>query len=110
VTAEYASIRETAKEFNTSKSTIIRYIKNSKLFRGIYKLKAELTVSNNPSRLNHPSSIKIEVTDLELNTKTTYDSMLGATRALNLNKMFISKKIKLNQFIPYKNRFNLKKF
>jgi len=109
VTAEYASIRETAKEFNTSKSTIIRYIKNSKLFRGIYKLKAELTVSNNPSRLNHPSSIKIEETDLELNTKTTYDSMLGATRALNLDKTVISKYIKRNQISPYKNRYIFKK-
>ena len=105
---EYASIRETAKEFNTSKSTITRHIKNSKLFREIYKLRGELAVSNNPSRLDHPSSIKIKVIDLELNIKTTYDSMLAATRALNINSTIISKYIKRNQISPYKKRYIFK--
>jgi len=34
---------------------------------------------------NHPNSIKIEVTDLELNTKTIYKSMRAGARALNIN-------------------------
>lgn len=46
VTEEYNSIRETAKELNTSKSTIIRCIKKSKLFLGIYKIKGNLPVSD----------------------------------------------------------------
>jgi hypothetical protein len=58
-------------------------------------------VSNNLNRLDHPSSLKIEVIDLELNTKTTYNSMLAATRALNLNSAIISKYIKRNQISPY---------
>lgn len=108
---EYASVRETAKEFNTSKNTITRHIKNSKLFRDIYKLKGELAVSNNPNRLDHPSSIKIEVIDLvasRLNIKTTYDSMLAATRALNINSTIISNYIKRNQISPYKKRYIFK--
>jgi len=56
VTVEYASIRETAKELNTSKSTILRYIKNSKLFLGIYKLKAKLAVSDISNCINHPKN------------------------------------------------------
>lgn len=108
VTVEYASVRETAKEFSTSKDTITRHIKNSKLFRDIYKLKGELAVSSNPNRLDHPSSIKIEVIDLELNIKTTYDSMLAATRALNINSTIISNYIKRNQISPYKKRYVFK--
>lgn len=112
VTVEYASVRETAKEFSTSKDTITRHIKNSKLFLpgglDIYKLKGELAVSNDPNRLDHPSSIKIEVIDLELNIKTTYDSMLAATRALNINSTIISNYIKRNQISPYKKRYVFK--
>lgn len=109
VTVEYASIRETAKELNTSKSTISRYIKKSKLFLGIYKLEANLPVSDIFNYINHPFSIKIEVTDLELNTNTIYDSMNAAARALNIKDGIIHSYVKRNQISPYKNRYIFKK-
>jgi hypothetical protein len=43
------------------------------------------TQMGNTHGQNHPNSIKIEVTDLELNTKTIYKSMRAGARALNIN-------------------------
>lgn len=60
--------------------------------------------SKNPSR-----AIKIEVTDLELNTKTTYDSMGAAAIALNIDNRAISNYLKRNQIKPYKGRYTFKK-
>jgi hypothetical protein len=61
-------------------------------------------VGNTKSK-NQPNSIKIEVTDLELNTKTIYNSMSAAARALNFDVRIISTYFKQNQKKPYKSRY-----
>jgi hypothetical protein len=45
----------------------------------------------NSNSKNQPTAIKIEVTDLLLNSKTVYDSINAATRALKINSGIISK-------------------
>jgi hypothetical protein len=59
----------------------------------------------NSNGKNQPNAIKIEVTDLELDTKTTYNSMGEAARALNIKICRISSYFKQNQQKPYKNRY-----
>jgi group I intron endonuclease len=54
---------------------------------------------------NQPNSIKIEVTDIELNTKTTYNSINEAARALNFPLSGISMYFNRNQKNPYKGRY-----
>ena|ERR1700742_813885 len=74
-----------AQNLNTNKNTLQRYILNSKLFKGIYKLESNLSVSNFDSNyLNHSNSIEIEVTDLELNNVTRFPFRLKAARALGI--------------------------
>jgi transcriptional antiterminator len=53
----------------------------------------------------HPSSLKIKVLDLKLNTTTTYNSIREAARALNINKTSIQNSFYRNQQKPYKGRF-----
>ena len=68
-----------------------RYILNSKLFKEIFKLEANLSVSNFYSNyLNHSNSIKIEVTDLELKPVNSYNSILSAARVLVIRGTTIS--------------------
>jgi group I intron endonuclease len=38
ITTEYSSVRHTAKELGTTHKTILRYIKNNKLYKDIYKI------------------------------------------------------------------------
>lgn len=110
ISHEYVSIRDAAKNLNTNKTTLIKYIKNSLLFKDIYKLEANLPVSNYDSNyLNHPNAIKIEVLDLELNTKTIYTSIHAASRYLNIGHNTISNYFKRNQTRPYKGRYIFKK-
>jgi IS30 family transposase len=107
---EYTSITETAKMLNSNKSTITKYIKNSLLFNGIYKLEADIPNSNYDSNyINHPNAIKIEVTDLDLNTITTYTSVSAAARSLDIGHNTISNYFKRNQMRPYKGRYIFKK-
>jgi len=96
VSVEYAPISDTARVLNSNKTTIQRYIQNSKPFLGIYQLETKLPVSKkgNSNRKNPSRAIKIEVTDLELNTKTTYDSMDAAAIALKIDKRAISNYLK----------------
>lgn len=109
VSQNYVSLNEAAKNLNTTKNTLKRYILNSKLFKGVYKLNANLTISNFDSNyINHPKSIKIEVTDLEKNTLTSYSSILSASRALGVRSTTIYLFIKRNQTKPYKGRFIFK--
>jgi group I intron endonuclease len=54
---------------------------------------------------SHPNSTKIEVTDLELNTKTTFGSISEAARALNITHCVISTYFRRNQIKPYKKRY-----
>jgi hypothetical protein len=74
------------------------------------KLSAMNKGKNNPmfGKTNcgsHPNSLKIEVTDLELDTKTTYNSMGEAAKALNINICRISDYFNRNQIKPYKGRY-----
>jgi hypothetical protein len=41
VSIEYASIREAAREMNETNVTLGKYLKNSKIFRGVYLIKAK---------------------------------------------------------------------
>lgn len=59
----------------------------------------------NTNGQNHPKSIKIQVTDLELNTKTIYKSMRAAARALNIGQSSISKYFLYNMEKPNKGRY-----
>jgi hypothetical protein len=54
---------------------------------------------------NHPNSKKIEVTDLELDTKTVYNSIGAAAKALNINHGVITGYFRQNQQKPYKRRY-----
>jgi group I intron endonuclease len=53
---------------------------------------------------SQPNSIKIEVLDLERNTKTISPAAGSAARALNINRKTISNYFNLNQKKPYKGR------
>ena len=107
---EYDSLTATAKTLNTTRSTLQRHILNSKLFKGIYKLEADLSVSNFDSNyLNHSNSIKIEVTDLELKTVSSYNSILSAARVLGIRGTTISNFLIRNQTKPFKGRYIFKK-
>jgi hypothetical protein len=59
----------------------------------------------NTNGQNHPNSVKIQVTDLELNTKTIYNSMRAAARALNIQQSSISKYFINNMEKPVKGRY-----
>ena len=110
ISDEYDSLTAAAKTLNTTRSTLQRHILNSKLFKGIYKLEADLSVSNFDSNyLNHSNSIKIEVTDLELKTVSSYNSILSAARVLGIRGTTISNFLIRNQTKPYKGRFIFKK-
>jgi hypothetical protein len=47
----------------------------------------------------------VEVTDLELNSKTSYPSFRAAARALNCDESSIRRYFKRNQIKPYKKRY-----
>ena len=107
---EYPSIREAAKHLGTNKNTLKKYILSFKPFKGIYMLESNLSVSNFDSNyINHPNSIKIEVTDLELNTITSYTSIHSAAKALGIGHKTITKFFSRNQSRPYKGRYIFKK-
>jgi group I intron endonuclease len=71
------------------------------------EMKAKISVSmiGNSNGRNHPNSKKIEVTDLELDTKTTYSSFYAAAKALNINHGTILGYFRQNQQKPYKRRY-----
>jgi hypothetical protein len=110
VSQEYTSLTDAAKSLNTNKTTLIKYILSSKPLKGIYKLESNLSISKFDSNyLNHPNSIKIEVTDLELNTINSYTSVHSAARTLGIGHNTISNYFKRNQTRPYKGRYIFKK-
>ncbi len=55
--------------------------------------------------LNQQSCIKVEVLDLETDTKTIYNSLSEAARALNIADRAISQYFTRNQKKPYKGRY-----
>jgi len=79
------------------------------------KISSSKVGENNP-RFGKPkpegagsSNQKIEVTDLTLNQKTTYDSMSLAALALDIKKSRISMYLKRDQKSPYLGRYIFKK-
>lgn len=110
VSREYISLTDAAKSLNTNKTTLRKYILSSVPFKGIYMVESNLPISNYDSNyINHPNSIKIVVTDLELNTITNYASVHAAARALGIGHNTISNYFKRNQIRPYKGRYIFKK-
>ena len=55
-----------------------------------------------------PKSIKVEVTDLETNSSTTYHAIRAAARALDIDKRYIEYYIYLNQENPVLGRYTFK--
>jgi hypothetical protein len=109
VSLEYVSLTEAAKSLNTNKTTLKKYILNSKPYKAIYKLDSNLSASNFDSNyLNHPNSKKIEVIDLESKTVTCYDSIRAAGRALGIGYVSIATYLKRNQKSSYKGRYIFK--
>lgn len=58
---------------------------------------------------NQPTALKIEVTDLKLNTKTAYSSINEAARALEIYPKIISQYFTRNQIKPFRGRYTFKK-
>lgn len=69
------------------------------------KAKMSASKMGNPNGKNQPAAIKIKVTDIELNTKTIYDSIREAARALNIPQAPISRYFTNKQKTPYKKRY-----
>jgi group I intron endonuclease len=69
--------------------------------------KAKMSASKvgNSYSKNQPNSLKIVVTDLELDTKTTYNSIRAAAKAINLQHSIISKYFKNNRIKPFRGRY-----
>jgi group I intron endonuclease len=67
--------------------------------------KANISASMMGNNNGKNSSLKIEVTDLELGTKTLYNSMGEAARALNIAACRISNYFAQNQQKPYIKRY-----
>lgn len=59
--------------------------------------------------IGQSTSQRIEVTDLELNTKTIYHAIKAAAKSLDLDKRYIENYIYLNQTEPIFGRFHIKK-
>jgi hypothetical protein len=56
-----------------------------------------------------PNSVQIEVTDIQNNITTTYNSISKAARALNIKKSIIDKYFIRNQQKPYKGQYTFNK-
>lgn len=73
--------------------------------------KANISASlmGNSNGKNQPSSLKIEVTDIELNSKTIFPSIKAAARSLNIRQSSISNYLASNPTNPFKKRYLFKK-
>jgi hypothetical protein len=69
------------------------------------KISAAKIGNTHSNSKSHPNSIKIQVTDLEINTKTIYHSVNSAAKALNIHPYIISGYFNRNQIKPYKGRY-----
>jgi group I intron endonuclease len=93
--------------FNTNRPEVTR-AKISASMIGIqkteqHKAKISAALMGNSNRNKHAQ--KIEVTDLELNTKTIYPYINAAARALNCAESSIRLYFRNNQQKPYKKRY-----
>jgi hypothetical protein len=73
------------------------------------KAKMSASKMGNSNSKIQPNAQQILVTDLELNTKTIYNSMREAARALNISIQGISLYFKNNQKKPLKGRYVFRK-
>jgi hypothetical protein len=69
------------------------------------KAKISSSMMGSSNAKNHPNSQKIVVTDLEFETKTTYNAIRAAAKALNIHHNIISGYFNRNQIKPYKGRY-----
>jgi group I intron endonuclease len=80
------------------------------------KMSASMKGKNNPmfgyikkNTGSQPNSIKIEVTDLELDTKTIYNSIRAAAKVLNCHHSAIKYNLNSKCQKPYRNRYVIRK-
>lgn len=85
--------------------------KNHPLFGKIRseETKAKISASMKAYQASNPNCIKIEVSDLETNTKTIYPSIISAARALNIPQSRISMYFIRNQIKPLNRRYIFQK-
>jgi hypothetical protein len=69
------------------------------------RAKLSASMMGNSNAKNNPNAQKIEVTDLELDTKTSYSSIKAAAKALNCRHSTIIGYFRKNQKKPYKKRY-----
>ncbi len=106
VSEEYESLRAAGKALGTNKTTLKEYILKSKVYKGNFKVEANLSESNYDSNyLNHPTSKQIVVEDLQTGNISYYDSIRAAARALDLGHFSIATYLKRSQKTPFKGRF-----
>jgi hypothetical protein len=65
--------------------------------------------NTNSNSKNNPNSIKIQVTDIETNITTIYNSIGEAARAIGVQQGSISVYLAANRPGPYKRRYLLEK-
>lgn len=70
---------------------------------------SEETLKKMRGRLRPSLSMKIEVLDLHTNEKSYYDSLLIASKALNVHQATVSNYFSRNQKTAYKGRYIFKK-
>lgn len=71
--------------------------------------KMSVSKKGNSNSKNKPTAIKIEVTDLETNISTEYNSIREAARALNCAHGSLRLNINSKRQLPYKGRYALKR-
>jgi len=93
--------------FNHSDKTRAKMSADRKGIQKSEETRAKMSASKmaNSNGKNHPNSLKIQVTDIEFNSSTLYNSMNEAARALNIPQSRISLYFKNNQKKPYKGRY-----
>jgi group I intron endonuclease len=116
-----AKLSESAKGKNHSEKTRAKMSESAKGKNHSEKTLCKISVSkkgenhplfgkqNSAYRASPPNAKKIEVTDIELNTKTIYDSTGEAARALNIAQSIISMYFNRNQIKPLNGRYICKK-
>lgn len=110
VSQEYSSLTDAAKSLSTNRTTLKKYILKGIPFKNIYQLESNIPLSSYISNyLNHPNSVNIEVTDLDLKTISNYTSIHAAARDLGIGHNTISNFFKRNQTRPYKGRYVFRK-
>lgn len=85
------------------------YEENRKKMSEIHKGKVLSEETKTKMSLYHPKRMRIEVTDLVLNTSAVFNSIRGAAKALNTSHTAIIKNIDSKKQKPYKGRYVFRK-